>query len=237
MAANKQSFGSGSSGRNLPASFSNLRPSVMTHLALMAEQGLGIDTLGIPGAVLSQIGIGTPGLTIVMDHVADKPTNFDVDDPWKADMLAASTYTGRNIKVSGVHKLNSQVLAGLPAGLTKFQPGADPSPYAPTLEFLWRTFGEDRLLSGANWPVSDAGGIFVDSIDLEIGLLESFLAEQYVGGQDKVMYQNALRLYSPQVTSHGVAAVDWMLVGQSDSDQSKDIHHAVSPFNLHLADI
>jgi hypothetical protein len=99
--------------RNLPASFSNLRPSVMTHLALMAEQGLEIDTLGIPGAVLSQIGIGTPGLTIVMDHVADKPTNFDVDDPWKADMLAASTYTGRNIKVSGVHKLNSQILTRL----------------------------------------------------------------------------------------------------------------------------
>jgi predicted TIM-barrel fold metal-dependent hydrolase len=202
LAANKQwvgiRIGSGIFQANVPASFSNIRPNVMANLALMAKQGLEIDTLGIPGAVLSQIGVATPGLTIVMDHFAGKPTTFDVDDSWKADMLAAATYPNLNIKVSDVHKLSSLVVTGLPAGLTQFQPVADHANYAPTLEFLWRTFGEDRLLFGTNWPVSDAGGIFVDSIDLEIGILESFLAEQYVGGRDKVMYQNALRVYSPR---------------------------------------
>ena len=113
-------------------------------------------------------------------------------------MLGAASYAGLNIKVSDVHKLSSQVVTGKPAGLSQFQPVADASRYAPTLEFLWRTFGEDRLIFGTNWPVSDAGGIFVDSIDLEIGILESFLADKYVGGRDKVMYQNALRVYSPR---------------------------------------
>ena len=46
--------------------------------------------------------------------------------------------------------------------------------------------------------MSDAGGIFVDSIDLEIDILESFLADKYAGGRDKVMYQNALRVYGPR---------------------------------------
>jgi len=170
----------------------------MTNLTLMAKQGLEIDTLGIPGAALSQIGAAVPGLTIVMDHFAGKTTAFDVEDSWKADMLAAASYSGLNIKVSDVHKLSSQAVTGKPAGLTQFQPVASSSPYAPTLDFLWRTFGEDRLIFGTNWPVSDAGGIFVDSIDLEIGILESFLAEQFVGGRDKVMYQNALRVYSPR---------------------------------------
>ena len=78
---------------------------------------------------------------------------------------------------------------------------ADPTPYLPTLDFLWRNFGEDRLIFGTNWPVSDAGGIFVDSIDLEINILEAFLADKYVGGRDKVMYQNALRVYSPRKSS------------------------------------
>jgi L-fuconolactonase len=137
-------------------------------------------------------------LTIVMDHFAGKPTTFDLEDPWKIDMQAASAYSGLNIKVSDVHKLSSNVVTGQPAGLTQFQPVADASPYTRTLDFLWRTFGEDRLIFGTNWPVSDAGGIFVDSIDLEISILESFLAEQYVGGRDKVMYQNALRVYSPR---------------------------------------
>src|SRR4029077_1360205 len=68
LSANKQwvgiRIGGGIFQANAPASFSNIRPNVMTNLALMAKQGLEIDTLGIPGAVLSQIGAATPGLTI-----------------------------------------------------------------------------------------------------------------------------------------------------------------------------
>jgi hypothetical protein len=40
-------------------------------------------------------------------------------------------------------------------------------------------------------------GLFVYSIDLEIDILESFLTQRFSGGRDKVMYQNALRVYSP----------------------------------------
>lgn len=202
LAANKQwvgiRMGGGIFQPNVPPSFSTLLPNVMTNLTLLAKQGLEIDTLGIPGAVLAQIGAAAPGLVIVMDHFAGKATTFDVEDSWKADMQAAAGYPNLNIKVSDVHKLSSQLVTGQPAGLNQFQPVADPSRYTPTLDFLWRTFGEDRLIFGTNWPVSDAGGIFVDSIDLEIGIMESYLAEQYIGGRDKVMYQNALRVYSPR---------------------------------------
>jgi L-fuconolactonase len=202
LAANKKwvgiRIGSGIFQPNLSRTVSTLKPNVMTNLELMAKQGLEIDTLGIQGAVLSQIGAAVPGLTIVMDHFAGKPTTFDVEDSWKIDMQAASAYPGLNIKVSDVHKLSGQVVTGAPAGLTQFQPVADASRYSATLEFLWRTFGEDRLIFGTNWPVSDAGGVCVDSIDLEIGILESFLAEQYTGARQKVMYQNALRVYSPR---------------------------------------
>jgi len=182
----------------VPRSFSTIQPNVLNNLTSMAKQGLQIDALGIPGAILSQIGAAVPGLTIVMDHFAGKARTFEVEDPWKADMHAAAVYPGLNIKVSDVHKLSSQAVPGRPAGLTQFQPVADPSKYAPTLEFLWRTFRPDRLIFGTNWPVSDAGGIFVDSIDLEIDILESFLTGQYAGGRDQVMFQNALRVYSPR---------------------------------------
>jgi L-fuconolactonase len=202
LSANKQwvgiRIGGGIFQANLPPSFYNIRPNVLTNLTLLANKGLQIDTLGIPGAVLSQIGAAVPGLTIVMDHFAGKPTTFDVEDAWKADMQAAATYVGLNIKISDVHKLSSQAVTGKPAELTQFQPIADPKRYAPTLEFLWKTFGADRLIFGTNWPVSDAGGIFVDSIDLEIEILESFLTEQFSEGRDKVMYKNALRVYSPR---------------------------------------
>jgi L-fuconolactonase len=173
-------------------------PNVLTNLNLLAKRGLQIDTLGIPGAVLSQIGAAAAGLTVVMDDFAGKPTTFDVEDSWKADMLAAANYDGLNVKVSDVHKLSSQAVTGNSAGLSQLQPVADPTRYAPTLEFLWRTFGEDRLIFGTNWPVSDAAGLSVDSIELQIGILESFLAGQFLEGRDKIMYQNALRVYGPR---------------------------------------
>jgi L-fuconolactonase len=181
----------------LPATYSNILPNVLNNLTLLSKKGLQIDTLGISGAALSQIGAAT-GITIVMDHFAGKPTTFAVEDAWKADMQAAAGYNRLNIKVSDVHKLSSQAVTGHPAGLTQFQPVADPAAYAPTLDFLWGTFGENRLIFGTNWPVSDAGGLFVDSIDLEIRILESFLAHKHGEGRDSVMYKNALRVYSPR---------------------------------------
>jgi len=202
LSANKQWIGIRIGGGiflpGLPQSFATMKPNVLTNLTLLAEKGLQIDTLGIRGAVLSQIGAAVPGLTIVMDHFAGKPTTFDVEDSWQADMIAASGYLNLNIKVSDVHKLSSQFVTGQPAGLTQFQPVADPTKYAPTLEFLWNTFGNDRLIFGTNWPVSDAAGLFVDSIDLEIGILESFLTQRFSSGRDKVMFGNAARVYCPR---------------------------------------
>jgi predicted TIM-barrel fold metal-dependent hydrolase len=202
LAANKQWIGIRIGGSifqsGVPASFATIKPNVMTNLTLLATRGLQIDTLGISGAVLSQIGAAIRGLTIVMDHFAGKPTTFDVEDAWKADMMAAVNYAGLYIKVSDVHKLSSQAVTGQPAGLTQFQPIADASRYAPTVEFLLNLFGADRLIFGTNWPVSDAGGIFVDSIDLELQIMENILGDQHGGARDKVMYENAARVYSPR---------------------------------------
>jgi L-fuconolactonase len=202
LSANKQwvgiRIGAGIFQPDLPNSFSNIRPNVLTNLRLLTKRGLQIDALGIPGAVLSQVGAAVPGLTIVMDHFAGKPATFDVEGSWKADMQAAADYAGLNVKVSDVHKLSSRAVTGKAAGVTQFQPVADPTRYAPALEFLWRTFGEDRLIFGSNWPVSDAGGLSVDSIGLQIDILESFLTGQSFEGRDKIMYQNALRVYGPR---------------------------------------
>ena len=81
-----------------------------------------------------------------MDHLAGKATAFDVEDSWKADMYQAAAAPGVHIKVSDTHKLSAQAVTGAPAGLIQFQPIADPEPYEPTLEFLFRTSGEDRLI-------------------------------------------------------------------------------------------
>jgi predicted TIM-barrel fold metal-dependent hydrolase len=181
-----------------PPSLSTILPNVLPNLTMMAKTGLQIDTLGIAGSVVSRIGAMVPRLTIVMDHLAGKPTTFNVEDSWKANMHAAASCARVHVKVSDIHKLSSQAVTGRPAGLTQFQPIDDPARYAPALEFLWKTFGEDRLIFGTNWPVSDAAGLSVDSIDLQIGILETFVSGLPEACRDKVMYRNALRVYGPR---------------------------------------
>jgi predicted TIM-barrel fold metal-dependent hydrolase len=104
LAPNKQfvglRIGRGIFQPNVPQSFPTLLPNVLTNLTGIAKLGLEIDTLGISGAVLSRIGAAVPGLTIVMDHFAGKPTTFHLEDSWKADMQAAAAYPALNIKVS-----------------------------------------------------------------------------------------------------------------------------------------
>jgi predicted TIM-barrel fold metal-dependent hydrolase len=191
-------IGGGIFKANADHTFDNIAPNVLTNLNTLAKRGLMVDTLGITGAVLHSMAAAVPGLTIVMDHLAGKVTAFEVEDSWKTDMFEAAANPGVHIKVSDTHKLSSLLVTGAPAGLAQFQPVADPAPYEPTLDFLWRLFGEDRLIFGTNWPVSDAGGIYVDSIDLQISIVESFLAGKFIQGRDKVMYQNAQRVYGPR---------------------------------------
>jgi predicted TIM-barrel fold metal-dependent hydrolase len=48
-------------------------------------------------------------------------------------------------------------ISGLVEG-TKRRSGdapADAEFYRPVLDFLWKTFGADRLIYGSNWPVSE----------------------------------------------------------------------------------
>ncbi len=153
-----------------------------------------IDTLGIPGSVLRSIVGAVSGLTIVMDHLAGKAPSFDLEDSWKSDMHEAAAAPNLYIKVSDLHKLSAKSVIGAAAVRTQFQPITDSTRYRPVLDFLFNTFGEDRLFFGTNWPVSDAAGKNVDSIDLQIRIVESLLAAR-PETRDRVMYQNAEHVY------------------------------------------
>jgi L-fuconolactonase len=182
-----------------PATFTNLKPYVLQNLTAMARLGLQIDALGIPGAVLAQIGQVT-GISIVMDHFAGEGNTFTPSDAWKQDMMAAAIYPGLHIKVSDVEVLSEAALGGYTFGPSQFQPIADPTQYYPVMEFLWKVFGFRRLIWGSNWPVCRYGGILTDPVDFEIHIWESFLARQ-LEGRNEVMYKNALRVYGPKSRS------------------------------------
>jgi predicted TIM-barrel fold metal-dependent hydrolase len=179
----------------MPPAFANIKPFVLQNLKTMASMGLQIDTNGIPGAVMADIG-KTTGISIVMDHFAGEGNTFTPSASWMADMQAAATYSGLHIKVSDVEVLSEAALGGYIFGPSQFQPIADPTQYYPVMGFLWDLFGSKRLIWGSNWPVCRYGGILTDPVAFEIDIWESFLA-QHTSGRDNVMYKNALRVYGP----------------------------------------
>lgn len=180
-------------------SLANLKANVLQNLKAMASLGLQIDTNGIPGAALADIGHAT-GISIVMDHFAGEGNTFQPSSAWIQDMKAAASYPGLHIKVSDVEVLSEAALGGYTFGPSQFQPVADPAQYYPVMEFLWQLFGHHRLLFGSNWPVCRYGGILTDPVDFEINIWESFLARQ-LQGRAEVMYKNALRVYGPNSPS------------------------------------
>ena len=178
------------------ATFENLQPNVIENLTAMAERGLMIDSLNVTGPVVAEIAAGVPGLTIVMDHFAQKPQTLDVEDDWVADMEAAAAVDSIYIKVSDVHRLSTAAKEG--AWPVQFQAETDPNAYTAVMETLWELFGEDRLMFGTNWPVSEVGGAEHDSIELQIQIMESFLASKGAEARNKVMHDNAMGVYGPR---------------------------------------
>jgi hypothetical protein len=59
------------------------------------------------------------------------------------------------------------------------------------LEAVWQTFGEDRLVFGSNWPVSNFSGDY----DRQVAILEAFLVRKGVAAHNKVVNENAIMLY------------------------------------------
>jgi predicted TIM-barrel fold metal-dependent hydrolase len=59
-------------------------------------------------------------------------------------------------------------------------------------------FGEDRLIWGSNWPVSDLGGDFGKQIELAEEYLKPFGPKV----RDKVMFRNARDFYRRKPPAH-----------------------------------
>lgn len=151
-----------------------LQPNVLENLAALADRGLMLDTLGLDGHAVAAIARAVPGLTIVMNHFAQKPPSLNVEDGWRSAMQAVAGAPAVCIKVSDIHRLSSTEQGG--QWPTQFTPLSEPARYVSVLDTLYDLFGPERLIFGSNWPVSNVAGLGVDSVNVQIDILESYLA-------------------------------------------------------------
>jgi L-fuconolactonase len=152
-------------------------------LERLAAKDLELDVLlGVEGlADVAAMAQRLPGLRIVIDHIAHVKIDGQVPGAaWVEAIRKAAAHANVFMKVSGLVENTNQTPAP-----------KDLDYYRPTLNALWNVFGEDRLIYGSNWPVSER---FADYATVQ-GIVSAYFNEKGGVAAEKYFWKNAKAAY------------------------------------------
>ena len=122
----------------------------------LADADLELDWLG-PFAKMpsvDRLAKAVPKLRIVINHCGLPGDPKTLDPQWKKNVSQIAKRPNVSMKVSGLIEQVKGEVGKSPA---------DTEYYLPVIDHLWEQFGEDRLIYGSNWPVSESGGPYASS--------------------------------------------------------------------------
>ncbi len=157
----------------------------LADLRLLAERDLALDVLGGPDALpdVARLAKEIPDLRIVIDHVAN--VRIDGRPPpadWLSGMQDAARHKNVFCKVSGLVEGTGRADGTAPQ---------DVDFYKPVLDAVWGAFGEDRLIYGSNWPVSERFAILATVQRIA----SDYFSARGARAREKVFWKNAKRVY------------------------------------------
>ena len=159
---------------------------VLKNLKLVAEHGLTMDYLtnggGIPGIeVVDRVARAIPSLRIVVNHCLG--WNFDGEAPERAWVAAVERLAAnKNVycKISGLYQRS--VPQPAPQRIEH---------YDNVLQVLWKSFGQERLVYGSNWPVTKR----TDDYSSYLRLVDRFITEKGQEARERYYWKNAAKAY------------------------------------------
>lgn len=121
----------------------------LADLKLLAEHDLSLDVNGGPDtpAVISKLAMRLPTLRIVLNHIGN--VRISSDRPpreWQEGIRAAADNSNVFCKISALVEGAARDGQEAPDDLAF---------YKPTIDVVWNAFGDDRVIYGSNWPVSE----------------------------------------------------------------------------------
>jgi predicted TIM-barrel fold metal-dependent hydrolase len=160
----------------------------------LASRGMTLDIISRgttnPKPRVEALCTTVPNLRIIIDHLAGASGATPTPEWELAMRRLADLCPNLYIKFSSFYDMyvvgDGNHIWTAPTNL---------SAYKAHFDVLMSAFGEDRLIWGSNWPVSDLGGSFAG----EIRLAEEYLAPFGERVRDKVMFRNALLFYRRHV--------------------------------------
>ncbi len=149
----------------------------------LAAADLMVDVLGVSFADIDKLAAAVPELRIVIDHMGPGFSPKTPADPtWATGIQLVAQRPNVFLKISYLVEGTGNKDGNAPADLQH---------YKAALDIVWAAFGEDRLVYGTNWPVSEPAA----PLSTVHNLAKTFLASKGASAQAKVFAGNALRIY------------------------------------------
>jgi len=126
-----------------------LQQNKIDDLKLLADQDLELDVNGGPDTpeTIAKLAPLLPSLRIVLNHIGNVRVTADAPPAeWKTGILAAATHQNIYCKISALVEGAARDGQEAPDDLAF---------YKPYIDVVWNAFGDDRVIYGSNWPVSD----------------------------------------------------------------------------------
>ena len=169
-------------GRYLARQLEN--PDFVHGLKELAAAGLEMDTANPSPELIATVVRLTdlvPNLRVVIDHLPQmkEPTDPKVRKELNANLQELGKRPQVYVKVSEVLRRENGSLR------------LDLDFYSPTLDRLWDTFGEDRLIYGSDWPNSD----HIEKYPQELKLVRLYFLGKGRTAAEKVFWKNSVAAY------------------------------------------
>ena len=126
-----------------------LTENQLTDFELLAKHDLALDVNGGPEtpAMVARLAPLVPTLRIVQNHIGNIRITADAPpEEWKKGIRAAAKYPNVFCKISALVEGAARDHDTAPQDL-EF--------YRPYIDIVWNAFGDDRVIYGSNWPVSE----------------------------------------------------------------------------------
>ena len=154
-------------------------------LKLMQQAGLTLDTANPRPDLLEaivRVNDKVPGLRIVIDHVPSMLARLDV-----AARSAAESNLRELAKRPTIYVKVSEVMR-----LVDGKASMDPALYKPVLDYLFDTFGEDRLIFGSDWP----NGAAVNNLPVIVQIVRDYFNSKGRSVAEKYFWKNSVTAYN-----------------------------------------
>jgi L-fuconolactonase len=153
-------------------------------LQATAEQGRTLDLLMGQYTLedAAEIARRVPKLKIILNHFGNVQLEGQPLSPaWVEQFRSVAKSENVYCKVSALY------------GRVKQQPAPQKLEfYKPILDLAWECFGEDRLIYGSDWPVTETTGDYASVL----ALTRAYFADKGKQVEDKIFSRNAVRFYN-----------------------------------------